>query len=177
VTSPVFQFSITFLENAYQFVFQVLQVSDLASNLDKFGADQIPDSQASKSTTISQVEKLFDFLPGETESLHLLDKSDSRYVVCCVKPELSCRPVCSRQQRLALAEPDRVYAQVGALGSFADLDRAHRTRQTVWHKEIIHSGLYSRVKSTFARSGSADLPIASLTTSKEILWCPAPTAR
>ena len=150
MNSPVFQFSITLLKIVYQFVFQVLQVSDFASNLGKFGAEQIPDFPAGMSTTISQIEKLFDFLQGEAESLHLLDKSESRYVVCCVKPELSRCPGCSRQQRLALVEPDRVYTQVGALRSFADLDRAHRTRQTVRHKEIIHSGLYSRVKSTFS---------------------------
>jgi hypothetical protein len=150
VTSPVFQFSITPLEIVYQFVFQVLQVSDFASNLGKFGAEQIPDFPAGMSTTISQIEKLFDFLQGEAESLHLLDKSKSGYVACCVKPEPSRCPGCSRQQRFALVEPDRVYTQVGALRSFADLDRAQRTRQTVWHTEIIHSGLYSRVKSTFA---------------------------
>ena len=150
MNSPVFQFSITLLEIVYQFVFQVLQVSDFASNLGKFGAEQIPDFPAGMSTTISQIEKLFDFQQREAESLHLLDKSESRYVVCCVKPELSCCPGCSRQQRLALVEPDRVYTQVGALRSFADLDRAHRTRQTMRHKEIIHSGLYSRVKSKFS---------------------------
>jgi predicted aspartyl protease len=49
-------------------VFQVLQISDFVSNLAKFGAEQVPDFPAGMSTTISQVEKLFDFLQGEAET-------------------------------------------------------------------------------------------------------------
>ena len=122
VTSLVFQFPITFLEIIYQFAFQVLQVADLVPNLGKFRAQQIPDFPTGMSTTVSRIEELFDFLQGEAESLHLLNKSESRYVVCCIETKLSHCPGCSRQHCLALVEPNRVDAQLGPLRGLADLN-------------------------------------------------------
>jgi len=75
VTSPFSQFPITLLEIEDQFAFQVLQVVNFASNFGEFGAQQVLDFPASMSTTVSQIEKLLDFLQREPESLHLLDKS------------------------------------------------------------------------------------------------------
>jgi hypothetical protein len=125
----------------------MLQVSDFVPNLGKFGAQQVPDVPAGMSTMIAQIKKLFDFLQRKPESLHLLNKGEPRYVIGCVEPELAHRPWGSRYKRLALVEADRIYAEFGSLRRFADLDCASRTRQNVRHAEIIHSGLYSRVKS------------------------------
>jgi len=61
VTSVVLQLTITFLEIKDQFTFQILQVSDFAPNLGKFGAQQVPDVPTGMSTTIAQTQKLFDF--------------------------------------------------------------------------------------------------------------------
>jgi hypothetical protein len=62
VTSPFSQFPITLLEIEDQFAFQVLQVVDFASNFAEFGTQQVLDFPASMSTTVSQIEKLLDFL-------------------------------------------------------------------------------------------------------------------
>jgi len=61
VSSPVLELTVTFLEIKDQFTFQILQISDLAPNVGKFGAQQVPDFAAGMSTTIAQTEKLFDF--------------------------------------------------------------------------------------------------------------------
>ena len=119
MTSPVFQF--TFVEIVYQFAFQVLQIADLVPNRCKFRAQQAY-FPTGVSTTVSQIEELFDFPQGEAESLHLLNKSESRYVVCRIETKLSHRPGCSRQQCLALVKPDRVDAQLGPMRGLADLD-------------------------------------------------------
>ena len=101
------------------------------------------------STTVSQIEKLLDFLQGEPESLHLLDKSKSYYVINGIKPEVALGAGCSWQQRPALVEADRIYAKPRLLCGFTNLDRVNGTVQTVLHKKIIHSGWYSRVKPAF----------------------------
>jgi hypothetical protein len=126
---------------------------DFVPNFGKFGAQQVLDFPASMSTPVSQIKELLDFLQRESESLHLFDKSEPGYVICRISPKLSYRPECSWQQRPALIEADGVDAQFGPLRSFADLDRAAQTLQSVWHKEIIHSRLYSRVKSSLSQPG------------------------
>src|SRR5215469_13468063 len=146
VTSPFSQFSITLLEIEDEFAFQVLQVVDFASNFAEFGAQQVLDLPASMSTTVSQIEKLLDFLQREPESLHLFDKSESCYVISGIQPEVSLGSGCSWQQRPALVEADRIYAKFRLLCGFTNLDCAAGTLQSVWHKKIIHSGPYSRVK-------------------------------
>jgi hypothetical protein len=147
VTSPFSQFPITLLEIEDQLAFQVLQVVDFASNFGEFGTQQVLDFPASMSTTVSQIEKLLDFLQGEPESLHLFDKSESCYVISGIQPEVALGSGCSWQQRPALVEADRIYAKLRLLCGFTNLDCAAGTFQTVWHKKIIHSGPYSRVKS------------------------------
>jgi hypothetical protein len=123
---------------------------DFASNFGEFGAQQVLDFPASMSTTVSQIEKLLDFLQGEPESLHLLDKSESCYVISGKEPEVPLGSGCSWQQRPALVEADRIDAKIRLLCGFTNLDCAAGTFQSVWHKKIIHSGLYSRVNSAFA---------------------------
>ena len=123
---------------------------DFASNSGEFAAQQVLDLPASMSTTVSKIEKLLDFLQGEPESLHLLDKSESCYVISGKEPEVPLGSGCSWQQRPALVEADRIYAKVRLLCGFTNLDCAAGTFQSVWHKKIIHSGPYSRVKSAFA---------------------------
>jgi len=157
VTSPFSQFPITLLEIEDQLAFQVFHVVDFGSNFVEFGAQQVLDLPASMSTTVSQIEKLLDFLQGEPESLHLLDKSESCYVIRCVKAEVPLGSGCSWQQRPALVEADRIYAKFRLLCGFTNLDCAAGPFQKVWHKKIIHSRAYSRVKSTvaaFANPGS-----------------------
>jgi len=133
-----------------QFAFQVLQVVNFASNFGEFGAQQVLNFPTSMSTTVSQIEKLLDFLQGEPESLHLLDKTESCYVISGIEPEVTLGSECSWQQRPALVEADRINAKFRLLCSFTNLDCAAGTFQSVWHKKIIHSGPYSRVKSAFA---------------------------
>jgi len=145
VPSPFSQFSITLLEIKDQFAFQVLQVVDFASNFAEFGCQQVFDLPASMSTMVSQIEKLLDFLQGEPESLHLFDKSESCYVIRCVKAEVPLGSGCSWQQRPALVEADRIDAKFRLLCGFTDLDCATGTFQSMRHKKIIHSGPYSRV--------------------------------
>jgi hypothetical protein len=135
------------LEIEDQFAFQVLQVVDFASNFGEFGAQQVLDFPASMSTTVSQIEKLLYFLQGEPESLHLLDKSESCYVLSGIEPEVPIGSGRSWQQRPALVEADRIYAKFRLLRGFTDLDCAAGAFQSAWHKKIIHSGLCSRVKS------------------------------
>ena len=77
---------------------------DLASNFVEFGAQQFFDLSASMSTTVSQIEKLFDFLQGEPKSLHLLDKRESGDVISGIKPEVPLGSGCSWQQRPTLVE-------------------------------------------------------------------------
>jgi hypothetical protein len=72
VISPFSQFSITLLEIEDQFAFQVLRVVDFASNFAESGGQQVLDLPASMSTTVSQIEKLLDFLQGEPECLHFV---------------------------------------------------------------------------------------------------------
>jgi hypothetical protein len=150
VTSPFSQFPITLLEIEDQFAFQVLQIVDFASNFAEFGTQQVLDFPASMSTTVPQIEKLLDFLQREPESLHLLNKSESCYVISSVESEVSLGSGCPWQQRPALVEADRIYAKFRLLRGFTNLDCAAGAFQSVWHKKIIHSGLYSRVKSAFA---------------------------
>jgi hypothetical protein len=135
VTSPLSQFSITLLEIEDQCAFQVLQVVDFASNFGEFGAQQVLDFPASMSTTVSQIEKLLDFLQGEPESLHLLDKSESCYVLSGIDPEVPRGSGCSWQQRPALVEADRIYAEFRLLCGFTNLDYASGPLQRVWHKK------------------------------------------
>jgi len=158
VTSPFPQFSITLLEIEDQFAFQVLQVVDFGSNFVEFGAQQVLDLPASMSTAVSQIEKLLDFLQGEPESLHLLDKSESCYVISRIESEVPLGSGCSWQQRPAFVEANRIYAKFRLLCGFTNLDCAAELFQSVWHKKIIHSGAYSRIKSpvaAFATGGAS----------------------
>ena len=102
------------------------------------------------SSAVSQIEKLLDFLQGEPESLHLLDKTESCYVISGIEPEVPLGSGYSWQQRPALVEADRIYAKFRLLCGFTNLDCAAGAFQSVWHKKIIHSRPYSRVKSAFA---------------------------
>jgi hypothetical protein len=76
------------LEIEDQIAFQVLQVVDFASNFREFGAQQALDFPASMSTTVSQIEKLLDLLQGESESLHLFDKSESCHISSGIQAEV-----------------------------------------------------------------------------------------
>jgi hypothetical protein len=131
---------------------------DLASNFFEFGAQQLLDLSASMSTTVSPIEKLLDLLQGEPKSLHLLDKSESGDVISGIKPEVPLSSERSWQQRPALIEADRIYAKFRLLRGFANLDCAAGPFQSVWHKKIIHSGAYSRVKSTVAAFANRGRP-------------------
>ena len=115
---------VTLCEVHDQFAFQVLQFSDFAPNFGKLGAQQAFHLAAGMSTAVSQVEKLFDLMQRKSESLHLLDKGEPRNVVRCKEPELAHGPGCPRHERLAFIKPDRVYAQIGSLRRFADLECA-----------------------------------------------------
>src|SRR5215469_11480087 len=98
------------------------------------------------STSIPQVEQLLDFLQGEPEPLHLLNRNEPLYVICREEAELSSGARCSWQQSPALVEANGVYTQFGALRCFANRDCAPLIFQSSQHKKIIHSGLHSRVK-------------------------------
>jgi len=150
VTSPSSQLPITLLEIEDQFAFQVLQIVDFAPNFGDFAAQQVLDFPASMSTTVSQIKKLLDFLQREPESLHLLDKSESCYVMSGIDPEVPLGSGRSWQQCPALVEADRIYAKFRLLCGFTNLDCAAGTFESVRHKKIIHSGPYSRVTSAFA---------------------------
>jgi hypothetical protein len=104
---------------------------DLASNFVEFGAQQFFDLSASMSTTVSQIEKLFDFLQGEPKSLHLLDKRESGDVISGIKPEVPLGSGCSWQQRPTLVEANRIYAKFRLLCGFANLDCAAGPFQSV----------------------------------------------
>jgi len=149
MTSPFSQFPITLVEIEDQFAFQALQVVDFASNFVEFGVQQVLDFPASMSTTVSQIEKLLDFVQGEPESLHLPNKNESYYVISGIEPEVPLGSGCSWQQRPALVEADRIDAEFRLLCGFTNLDCAAGTFNSAWHMKIIHSGPHSRVKSAF----------------------------
>jgi hypothetical protein len=147
VTTPVFQFPVTLLKVEDQLAFQVLQVADLVLNRGKFRAEQVSHVPTGMPTAVSQLKKLLNFLQRESEPLHLLDKREPCYVIAGIEPELTQGARSFWQQRSTLIKTDRVYTKLGLLCSFADLDRAPGSLETLRHKEIIHSGLCSRVKS------------------------------
>ncbi len=64
-----------------QVALKLLQIRDFAANLNEFVFQQVSDDFTRIAATVPQIEKLFDLLQGEAQTLHLFDKVESGHVV------------------------------------------------------------------------------------------------